>query len=519
MEPQDAAADTPRLRTAPETRNVKRTSIVIGILLLGLPVAAWLDVRALTQRTLEIQAKEIGREIDEFRSYYATNVVGRLDPNIPTKAVHNFRDVKGTIPIPATLSLDLGDVISRSDGSIRYRFVSQFPFKGRKPHELDEFETDALHRLEDHPDQPVWDVLGSLGTQTVRMATPILMGEKCVKCHNEHPESPRTNWKVGQVRGMQEIVIERPTWTSLSSFRYLLGYFLCALTFGVWFIVRERRQQTNLRNLSAKLARYLSPQLFRSLFSGEMDVKVTTARKKLTIFFSDIADFTATTERLQPEELTGLLNEYLTEMSAIANRHGGTIDKFIGDAIVVFFGDPATRGVKQDALACLRMAIEMQRRLEALGAKWRSSGVENPFRVRMGINTGFCNVGNFGSEDRVEYTIIGAEANLSARLQAVCEPGGIVLSYETYMLVRDVVNARPLPPMTVKGVNRTIVPYQVQGLVGETSARDEIVRQHGTGLDLFIDPAVIRDADRDRARAALKRALAALEESPEKDRV
>ena len=150
-----------------------------------------------------------------------------------------------------------------------------------------------------------------------------------------------------------------------------------------------------LASLSVKISRYLSPQVYSSIFSGHKDVVIHTERKKLTIFFSDIKDFTATTERLQPEQVTELLNEYFTEMSDIALKHGGTIDKFIGDAILIFFGDPETKGDAEDAKACLRMAIEMRHRLAELNAKWRNAGFEHPFSVRMGINTGYCNVGNF----------------------------------------------------------------------------------------------------------------------------
>ena len=116
-----------------------------------------------------------------------------------------------------------------------------------------------------------------------------------------------------------------------------------------------------LASMSMKISRYLSPQIYKSIFSGQKDVIIHTERKKLTIFFSDIKDFTATTERLQPEEITALLNEYFTEMSAIALDHGGTIDKFVGDAMLIFFGDPETKGDAEDAKACLRMAIDMQR--------------------------------------------------------------------------------------------------------------------------------------------------------------
>src|SRR6202040_1910809 len=143
--------------------------------------------------------------------------------------------------------------------------------------------------------------------------------------------------------------------------------------------INRKLASTNefLAAISAKISHYLSPQIYKSIFSGQRDVAIHTERKKLTIFFSDIKDFTATTERLQPEQITRLLNEYFTEMSAIALRHGGTIDKFVGDAMLIFFGDPETKGEAEDAAACLRMAIEMQRRIAELNAKWRNEGIEN----------------------------------------------------------------------------------------------------------------------------------------------
>src|SRR5207248_7242938 len=118
-----------------------------------------------------------------------------------------------------------------------------------------------------------------------------------------------------------------------------------------------------LASLSMKISRYLSPQIYKSIFSGQKDVTIHTERKKLTIFFSDIMDFTATTERLQPEQITQLLNEYFTEMSTIALAHGGTVDKFVGDAMLIFFGDPETKGEAEDAKACMRMAAQLQQRV------------------------------------------------------------------------------------------------------------------------------------------------------------
>jgi class 3 adenylate cyclase len=357
------------------------------------------------------------------------------------------------------------------------------------------------------------------------MATPVRMSAACVACHNSHPDSPNTNWKVGDVRGIQEITVHQPIGANILSFKYLLIYFALAAAAGIGFILLQHRQakviglvnrelgEANdfLASISMKIAKYISPQIYKSIFSGQRDVAIATERKKLTIFFSDIQDFTATTERLQPEDLTALLNEYFTEMSVIALRHGATVDKFIGDAMLLFFGDPETKGVVEDAQACLAMAVDMQKRLVQLNAQWRKRGIERPFRARMGINTGYCNVGNFGSEDRMDYTIIGAEANLAARLQSIAEPGGIVMSYETYAIVSEMVRARPLPPIVVKGISREIVPYVFEGLVDEMKQRTNVISEHATGIDLFLDLDVIDKGAVDRTRRLLEQALAAIE--------
>ena len=148
--------------------------------------------------------------------------------------------------------------------------------------------------------------------------------------------------------------------------------------------VEDQLAETNrkLEGLSRKLAKYLSPQIYNSIFTGERSAEISAHRKKLTIFFSDIADFTQTTDSLESEELTGLLNHYLTEMSTIALAHGATIDKYIGDAILAFFGDPESRGVREDALACVKMAIAMQRRMRELQGEWMNVGTEKPLGRR-----------------------------------------------------------------------------------------------------------------------------------------
>jgi adenylate cyclase len=498
---------------------------LVLLLLLGLPFAAWLDMRALSERILSRQADEIGRVIDDMRGFYASDVVGRLLSHPMATPTNNYKSIDGGIPIPATLSIELGKMISARNDAVKYRFVSDLPFRGRESHALDDWEQSAINSLRADPNTPVTNVSGSIFDREIRVAGPVKMGAACVSCHNSHPDSPKKDWKIGDVRGIQEITIKQPIAANIFSFKYLLAYLVLAAVAGLTFIIVQKRQaaaiagmnkeltESNdfLAAISMKIAKYLSPQIYKSIFSGQRDVAIATERKKLTIFFSDIKDFTSTTERLQPEDLTALLNEYFTEMSTIALRHGATVDKFIGDAMLLFFGDPETKGIAEDARACLLMAVDMQRRLSQLNASWRKRGIEEPFRARMGINTGFCNVGNFGSEDRMDYTIIGAEANLAARLQSIAEPGGIVMSYETYALVRDMVRARPIEAIAMKGISRQVVPYVVEGLVKEMEQRANVISEHATGLDIFLDLEVIDKTAAERTRRLLQQALAALE--------
>jgi adenylate cyclase len=363
--------------------------IALLLLLIGLPLAVWLDLRDLAERSLKLQANSLNSVITSVRSYYATNVVARVlaSPGA-TKVVHNYLDVPGAIPIPATLSLELGKVIGEQQGNISYRFASDYPFNGRQPHALDEFEQKALAALRADSQQKITQVSWSRLTGEVRLVAPVVMAATCVNCHNSHPDSPKRDWKVGDVRGIQEVIVQQPIAANLLSFKWLIGYFVAMAMAGFGFVSWQNRQARQIAGLNAelesnnaflasislKISRYLSPQLYKSIFAGEKDTIIHTERKKLTIFFADIKDFTATTEQLQPEEITVLLNEYFTAMSNIALAHGGTVDKFIGDAILIFFGDPETKGVTEDARACLRMAFEMQRRIAELNAKWRSEG-------------------------------------------------------------------------------------------------------------------------------------------------
>ena len=151
-------------------------------------------------------------------------------------------------------------------------------------------------------------------------------------------------------------------------------------------LIEQKSRQ--LENLATRLAKYLSPQIYRSIFSETEDHSHVHSRKNLTIFFSDIVQFTDLTDMLEPERLALVINSYLSEMTNIAIECGGTIDKFIGDAVLVFFGDPETEGEIQDALNCVEMAIRMRQRISELQNFWKKNGVSRGLHVRMGIATG-----------------------------------------------------------------------------------------------------------------------------------
>ena len=228
-------------------------------------------------------------------------------------------------------------------------------------------------------------------------------------------------------------------------------------------IIETKSRQ--LENLANRLAKYLSPQIYQSLFDQDKETRQTNARKNLTVFFSDIVKFTDLTEKLEPEKLSLVINTYLSEMSTIALELGGTIDKFIGDAVLIFFGDPESQGETDDALSCIEMAIRMQKRVKELQKHMKKLGVASGIQVRMGISTGHCTVGNFGSDQRMDYTVLGGPVNLAARLQNLADPESILIDEKTQALVEGEVKCTYTDEITPKGFTRPIKIYRIEDFI------------------------------------------------------
>ena len=222
-------------------------------------------------------------------------------------------------------------------------------------------------------------------------------------------------------------------------------------------VATENKAQTNR---IFQLSEYLSPTVRRAILSG-VQLKQEPEEKQVTVFFSDIVGFTSLSEQLSPDELSAFLNTYLEEMSKIAARFGGTIDKIMGDSIMVFFGDPESRGIQNDAVSCVSMALAMKKSMEELQLRWQGNGMENPPSIRIGINSGLCKVGNFGSTYYLNYTLLGRSVNLASRLETAANEGEILISLSTYNLVKHKIHCVSKGEVFASGFSKPLLAYSV----------------------------------------------------------
>lgn len=272
----------------------------------------------------------------------------------------------------------------------------------------------------------------------------------------------------------------------------------------------EKLTKTNsaLSALTRNLARFVPETVVDALMKSGDEQLAGTERRQLTVFFSDIVGFTGMTEQLEPEQLSKLLMDYFSEMNRLCARWGGTLDQFIGDAIVIFFGAPRSKGTQADACNAVGMALEMQDRLAALRVKWAEEGLSPPLHVRMGLATGFATVGNFGSDSRLHYTAIGNAVNAASRIQGLAEKDSILIDADTRALVQDSLSCVTRDTVTLRGRKHPVQLYEVTGDQAQR-AHDFIVGS-SDGFRLFLDSAVL--SDRQTALSLLREAVRQIEE-------
>ncbi|GAN33443.1 MAG: adenylate/guanylate cyclase domain-containing response regulator [Candidatus Brocadia sp. AMX2] len=219
---------------------------------------------------------------------------------------------------------------------------------------------------------------------------------------------------------------------------------------------KVKRQVEEIQRTS-RLKRYVSPQIAESIVSSGSDKYLMNARKLLTICFSDLKGFTEASESMEPEDTIKLLNEYFTEMTKIIFQYGGTLDKFIGDGILVFFGDPIM--YENHAERAVRMAIDMREKVRDLRNHWLEMGCN--IDIYFGINTGYATVGNIGSAIQMNYTVIGHQVNIAHRLQMEARPGQILVTARTLSEIKDIVETEEIRQVKLKGIHKPVDVYNV----------------------------------------------------------
>ncbi|ETR73007.1 MAG: adenylate cyclase [Candidatus Magnetoglobus multicellularis str. Araruama] len=257
----------------------------------------------------------------------------------------------------------------------------------------------------------------------------------------------------------------------------------------------------NMRTGLKSFGKFVPADLVRYLISSGQEAALGGDNQELTIYFSDIVSFTSISESMQPKDLVVHLGEYLSEMSNIIQDNNGTVDKYIGDAVMAFWNAP--RRVPNHAYLACRSALQNKNRLRELRKKWDAQNLP-PFRARIGLNTGDVVVGNMGSEARLNYTVIGDAVNLASRLEAICKMYGveIVISEFTYALVKDKMVARLLDCVSVKGKKQGVSIYELVSEKGEQEPDYpmEFIETYESAFKLY------RDKQWDKATDTFKKA-------------
>jgi len=264
---------------------------------------------------------------------------------------------------------------------------------------------------------------------------------------------------IGAINGLNYLLYLENIWLEL----FFPNLALASVLLGNSFlrVYREYTERIQTRNF---FSRYVPEAVVEEILADPERINPGGEEREVTVLFSDIVGFTSIAEQLQPTELVDLLNEYLGEMATIVKQdYKGTLDKFVGDAVIAIFGAPLSG--ENDAERAVGAALAMQKRAQELQQQWQERGEEFSFDLGIGINTGKAVVGNIGSEERVNYTCIGDTVNLAARLEGATreQEGKILISEATYKKVKDNFLCQKVKKFRVKGKKEPVEAYQVMG--------------------------------------------------------
>ena len=226
-----------------------------------------------------------------------------------------------------------------------------------------------------------------------------------------------------------------------------------------WNATLEERVQTQLAELErlGRLRRFVSPQLAELIVQGGAGDPLASHRREVTVVFLDLRGFTAFAEVAEPEDVMNVLREYHARMGELIVAHGGTLERFAGDGMMVFFNDPVA--VANPAERALRMTVAMRAQAEELAARWRELGYE--LRAGIGIAQGYATIGTIGFEGRLDYGAIGTVTNVAARLCAEAAGGEILISQRVHAATSELADVEPVGELNLKGLHRPVPAYRV----------------------------------------------------------
>jgi class 3 adenylate cyclase len=453
----------------------RRTILLLAVLFLAGLIGALYNMSRLSSDLIQSQAIQssalYAQAIKEARTLYSGNAVTRAKSIPGISVTHNYLSTPGAIPLPATYLIELSKSISQQNPGMSVRLFSDLPFPWRQDEggARDEFEQAALAYLRQHPKEQFVRVENFQGRPSLRYAEADVMKPSCVECHNTHPDSPKGDWKVGDVRGVLEITRPLDSFIAQTrsglqgTFLMLAGLLLLALT-GIALVINRLRQtsrdlelrviertaQLSQANEQLTVEQEKSEQLLLNILPEPIAEQLKEGQSSIaegfaeaTVLFADLVNFTKLAEKIPPSQLISLLNEVFSRFDRLTEKHSLEKIKTIGDAYMVVGGLPTPRADHAEAIA--EMALDMLGEITMFSLE---QGYDCD--IRIGINSGPVIAGVIGTKKFI-YDLWGDTVNVASRMESHGLPGEIQVTAATYECLKHRYTFQARGTIHVKG--------------------------------------------------------------------
>ena len=446
----------------------KRTALVLSLMFcIGITASLWNTYRLSSDliRSQALQnASHYAETLQEARILYSSEVVAHAIEVEGISMTHDYKTKEGAMPLPVTFLMELGHRIESKNPGMSVRLYSNYPFPWRQAEggPRDNFEYKAIHQLEKKPDAPFYRFVEFQGRPSFRYAEADIMRPSCISCHNNHPDSPRKDWKVGDVRGVLEITQPLDSTIKMTNaglrdtFLTLVGLSVLGVA-GITLVISKLRQNSTelerrVIERTAELAeeKEKSESLLLNILPEQIAERLKQGHHQIaegfagvTILFADLVGFTLLSEKISPKELVILLNQIFSEFDRLSDRHGLEKIKTIGDAYMVASGLPIPRTDHVEAVA--EMALDMQQAIAKFNLEHNCQ-----LSIRIGINSGPVIAGVIGTKKFI-YDLWGDAVNTASRMESHGIPGAIQVTTSTYNLLEDKYVFQERGVISVKG--------------------------------------------------------------------